>query len=93
MTKYKVGFFTVRHPEIDGTRIGDSYVTLATVDVQAKSNTEAVQIAKSQVDIEALKQQLADRWPDAKFISYTTQIQQRNAPRTWCRSFASWRLK
>lgn len=90
--RWKIGFFTARHPEIDKIKIGSSDVILAEFNINAPNYAEAVKIAKSRVDVEYLKQEVTRRWPNAKFVSYTGQHLHKKATVSWLRSFTSWRI-
>jgi hypothetical protein len=90
--KYKVGFFTARHNKIDGSKIGDSYIILQTIEITANSEVEAVKLAKETVNVNLLRNELTRRYPTAKIVNYTVQKVGKNQPRTWLRSFLSWRI-
>lgn len=90
--RYKVGFFTSRHPEIDGREIGQSFVVLQAIDLNAPSVAEAVRAAKGRVNLDLLRAELTRRFPTAKVVNYTVQRMGKNQPRTWMRSFLSWRI-
>jgi len=90
--RFKVGFFTARHPEIDPKGFGECYVYFQKVTVNAKSVSEAVAKAKERVDLDYMRQELTRRYPNARFINYTVQHMHRDAAKTWGRSFQSWRI-
>ena len=91
--RFKVGFFTARHPEIDGSDPTSCYAFLQTFSLNAKSRADAADKAKARVDKDLLKAELTRRWPNAKAVNYTMQHMSKTASKTWGRSFTRWDLE
>lgn len=90
--RFTVGFFTAKQAEIDKPQIGESFAILQTITVNAPTETEAIRLAKGRADLPRLRAELTRRFPAAKIINYTVQRAGKNQPRTWLRSFSSWRI-
>jgi len=87
--RIKVGFFTVRHPEIDPRVIGASNITLWEHTYNAPDVAVAMLKAKRDVPVDELEKEVQRRWPNCKYAAYTHQIQNRRAWVSWGRSFSS----
>lgn len=85
--RFKVGFYTARHPEFDeeALKARSHMVFLQKLEILAKDHSEALKLAKEQVDRDLLRKELLKRYPTAKFVGYTWQEIRKNAHYTWGR--------